>query len=90
VSRKTRITLKQEIAALLASGKVGSLGLILNDKDVLLLLKVAVEREGSVSAFAKRHGLARANLSDILNGKRPVSSSLLKALGFCNVYTPNV
>ena len=84
------ITLKGEIAALLASGNVGSHALILDDKDVILLLKAAVEREGSVSAFAKRHGLERTNLSNMLNGKRPVSSSLVKVLGLRNVYTPNV
>ena len=55
------ITLKGEIDALLASGKVGSHALILDDKDVILLLKAAVEKEGSVSAFAKRHGLERTN-----------------------------
>jgi len=84
------ITLKGEIAALLASGNVGSHALILDDKDVILLLKAAVEKEGSVSAFAKRHGLERTNLSNVLNGKRPVSSSLVKVLGLRNVYTPNV
>jgi len=54
------------------------------------LLKAAVEKEGSVSAFAKRHGLERTNLSNMLSGKRPVSSSLVKVLGLRNVYTPNV
>ena len=88
--RKTPITLKGEIDALLASGKVGSHALILDDKDVILLLKAAVEKEGSVSAFAKRHGLERTNLSNMLSGKRPVSSSLVKVLGLRNVYTPNV
>jgi len=76
---------KGEIAALLTSGKVGSLGLILDDKDVVILLKAAVEQEGSISAFAKRHGLDRTNLSNMLSGQRPVSSSLVKALGLQKV-----
>ena len=80
--RKIPIT-HGEIAALLASVKVGNHALTLDDKDVVLLLKAAVEKEGSISAFAKRHGLERTN------GKRPVSSSLVKALGLRNVYTPN-
>ena len=84
------ITLEEEIDALLASGKVGSQALILDNKGVVLLLKAAVEQEGSISAFAKRHGLERTNLSNMLNGKRPVGSSLVKALGLRNVYTPNV
>jgi DNA-binding phage protein len=88
VPRKTPITLTGEITEILASDKVGSLGLILDDKDVVFLLKAAVEQEGSISAFAKRHGLERTNLSNILSGKRPVSSSLVKVLGLQNVYTP--
>ena len=47
--RKTPITLKGEIAALLTSGKVGSLGLILDNKDVVILLQAAVEKEGSIT-----------------------------------------
>ena len=86
MSRKTPITLKGEITEILARGKVGSLALILDDKDVVLLLRAAVEREGSVSAFAKRHGLERTNLTNVLNGKRPVSSSLVKVLGLQKVY----
>ena len=46
--RKAPITLKREIAALLASGNFGSLALVLDDKDVLLLLRAAIEREGSI------------------------------------------
>ena len=68
---------------------MGSRGLILGDKDVLRLLRAAVEREGSITSFAKRHGLERSNLSHMLSGKRPVSSPIVKALGLRKVYTPN-
>ncbi len=85
---KTPITLKGEIAALLASGNVGSRALLLDDKDVVLLLKAAIEQEGSISAFAKRHRLERSQLNNMLNGKRPVSGTLIKALGLRKVYTP--
>lgn len=71
LSRKSPVTLKGEIATLLASSNVGSHALILDDNDVILLLKAAIEREGSISAFAKRHGLERSFLSNVLNGKRP-------------------
>jgi hypothetical protein len=83
--RKAPITLKREIAALLASGNFGSLALVLDDKDVLLL-RAAIEREGSISAFAKRHGQQRTSLNNMLNGKRTVSASLAKALGLQKVY----
>jgi DNA-binding phage protein len=87
VPRKTPITLTGEITEILASGKVGSLALILDDKDVVLLLRAAVEREGSISALAKRHGIERTNLSNVLNRKRPVSSSLVKVLGLQCVHS---
>jgi hypothetical protein len=84
------ITLKKEITALLASGNFGSRALILDDTGVLLLLRAAIEQEGSISAFARRHGLGRTQLASMLNGKRPVSIPLVKALGLRKVYTPNV
>jgi hypothetical protein len=87
VPRETSIRLADEITKILASGEVGSLALILDGKDVIHLLGVAVEREGSISAFTKRHRLQRANLTDVLNGKRPVSRSVVKILGLQNVYT---
>jgi len=87
---KTPITLKREITELLASGNFGSRALILDNKHVRLLLRAAIEREGSISAFARRHGLERSQLNNILNGKRPVSSPLAKALGLRKAYTPNV
>ena len=52
-------TLKKEITELLASGNFGSRGLMLDDNDVLPLLRAAIEQEGSISAFARRHGLER-------------------------------
>jgi molybdenum-dependent DNA-binding transcriptional regulator ModE len=82
--------LKDEIAVLLESGNMGTRGLILDDKGVIQLLQAAIEREGSISAFARRHGLERSQLTNMLNGKRPVSSPLVKALGLRKVYTTNV
>jgi DNA-binding phage protein len=84
------MTLKAEIAALLKSSDVGTRGLIIDDNGIIELLKGAIEREGSISAFARRHGLTRSQLTSILNRKRPVSSPLVKALGLRKVYTPNV
>jgi DNA-binding phage protein len=84
--RKDPITLKREITELLASGNFGSHALILDDKDVRVLLRAAIEREGSISAFARRHGLERSQLNNMLNERRPVSRPVLKALGLRKVY----
>jgi hypothetical protein len=36
--------------------------------------------------FAKHHGVDRAYLNMILNGKRPVSDSIAEVIGLRNVY----
>jgi hypothetical protein len=58
---------------------------VLNDDDVVHLLKGAVEREGGQTAFANRRA-DRVLINMILNGKRPVSGPLVKALGLRKVY----
>jgi DNA-binding phage protein len=88
VLQKTENALKAEISALLTRDNLGSQMLALDDKDVVLLLKAAIEREGSISAFARRHGLNRTILNQVVNRKRPVSSALVKTLGLRRVYAP--
>ena len=87
--RKTPITLKREVAEFLANNNVGSHAFVLDDKDVVLLLRAIIKREGSISAFARRHGMERSQLSNMLNGKRPLSRPLVKALGLRRVFVPN-
>jgi plasmid maintenance system antidote protein VapI len=50
------------------------------------LLRAAVEREGSQTAFAKRHGVNRVLVNMILNGKTPVSGGIAKVLGLRKMY----
>lgn len=59
---------------------------VLDDDDVVHLLRAAVKREGSQAAFAKRYGLDRGTMNSILNGKRRVSAALVKAFGLRKVY----
>jgi hypothetical protein len=60
---------------------LGFHALVFDEHDVARLLRAAVEREGGQSAFAKHHGVDRAYLNMILNGKRPVSDSIAGAVG---------
>jgi DNA-binding transcriptional regulator YdaS (Cro superfamily) len=60
--------------------------MVLDADAVRSLLRVAIELEGGQGAFARRHGLQRSNLNGILNGKRPVSVSVVKALGLRRAY----
>jgi hypothetical protein len=57
------ITLKQEVAEFLASNNVGSRAFVLGDKDVVHLLRAIIKREGSISAFSRRHGLELSQLN---------------------------
>ena len=80
-------TRKADSAAWLTSSNLGSHALIFDDDEVVQLLRAAVEREGSQVAFARRHGLERTHLNQILTGKRPVSANVVKALGLRKVCT---
>ena len=60
--------------------------LCFGEHDVVRLLRAAVGREGGQSAFAKHHGVDRAYLNMILNGKRPVSDSIAGTVGLRKVY----
>ena len=59
---------------------------VLDDNDVVQLLRTAIKREGNQVAFAKRHGVNRSYLNMILNGKRSVGPSVTKALGLRMVF----
>ena len=57
---------------------LGFHALVFDEDDVGRLLRAAVEREGGQGAFAKHHGVDRAYLNMILNGRRPVSDSIAR------------
>jgi len=73
-------------AIALASGW-GSLEFVLDDDDVVRLLRVAIEREGGQVAFAKHHRVNRTYLNMVLNRKRPMGDAVAEALGLHRVYT---
>ena len=61
---------------------------VLDDNDALILLKAALERDGSHAAFANRNGVHRTYISKVLNGGHPVghANAIVKALGLRRVY----
>jgi hypothetical protein len=71
---------------LLSESDLGRNARIFEDDDITQLLRAAIEREGSITAFAARHSLPRPNVSKYLNGIRPISSTLVKALGLRKVH----
>jgi DNA-binding phage protein len=80
-------TRKADSAAWLTSSSLGSRALIFDDDEVVQLLRAAVEREGSQVAFARRHGIDRTYLNQVLKGKRRATEAVVKALGLRKVYT---
>jgi DNA-binding phage protein len=60
---------------------------LLDEKDALRLLYKEIDRAGGQSAWARRSGINRVNLNKMLNGKRPLSSSIVKALNLKRVFT---
>jgi hypothetical protein len=77
---------RNKSGAVLVPTDLGFHALVFDEHDVARLLRAAVEREGGQSAFAKHHGVDRAYLNMILNGKRPVSDSIAGAVGLRKVY----
>jgi hypothetical protein len=71
----------------LAKSNLGKHARIFEQEEVLLLLRQAVELEGSQLAFSKRHPVDRAHLNFVLHGKRGLSEKFLKLLGLRKVYT---
>ena len=80
----TAVKRKAEVAL---AGEIGRQAVIFDDNDVIRLLRAAVEREGSQTAFAKRHGIERTRINAILSGKRPITDSVVNALGLRRTYT---
>jgi hypothetical protein len=77
---------KRNKSSVLIASNLGHHALVFEEDDVVRLLRAAVEREESQVSFAKRHGINRVLVNGILNGKRPVSSAIKKALGLRRVY----
>ena len=60
---------------------------IFDTDDLIRLLRAAVEREGSQTAFARRYGIERTRINVILSGQRPVTKSVANVLGLRRTYT---
>jgi hypothetical protein len=67
-------------------GDLGRQALVLDEDEVVRLLRAAVEQEGGQGAFASRHGLDRTYVNAVLNGRARIRDSLTKALGVRKAY----
>jgi hypothetical protein len=69
-------------------GDFGRQALILDNDDVVRLLRAEIEREGSQAAFARRRGVERTRINAILSGKRRLTEAVVNALGLRTTFTP--
>jgi DNA-binding phage protein len=88
MAKRTTSVRRKDSAELARETNLGSHLLVFNDDEVIQLLRAAVEREGNQGAFARRFGIERTGLNMMVNGKRPVTTAVVKALGLRKVYTP--
>src|SRR5262249_61227604 len=59
---------------------------MINDQDVVRLLRSQVDQAGGQSSWARRECIDRTLLNRVLNGRRPPSEQIIRALRLCNVY----
>jgi DNA-binding phage protein len=72
----------------MAKRKLGTRSLIFDDHEIIQQLRAAIERVGSQDAFARRHGIDRTHLNQILSGKKSVNTAVMRALRLRKVYAP--
>jgi DNA-binding phage protein len=72
--------------ALALSSGLGRTALVFDDNDVVGLLRIAIEREGGQSAFARHHGINRSLLNRILGGRKPVAATIAEVVGLRKAY----
>jgi hypothetical protein len=68
------------------SEKLGRQERVFDEDEALILLKAAIERDGSSIMFAERHGVNPSYISHVLTGRYPIAHVLIKALGLRKVY----
>jgi transcriptional regulator with XRE-family HTH domain len=59
----------------------------LSQDQALASIKKKIDGEGSQLAFARKHGLSPAYISDVLTGRRDPSKAILDAVGLERVVT---
>ncbi len=61
---------------------------VLDDHDVMRLLRSAVEQAGGQTSFARNADVNRTELNKVLKGKRTPNKKMIAALKLRKVYVP--
>jgi hypothetical protein len=67
--------------------KFGRPGIIFDEEDVIRLLRLEIEKDGSQAAWARRCKIERPSVNAMLAGRIPVSRTVADALGLRRVYS---
>ena len=59
---------------------------MLDDKDVVRLLRSEVERAGGQSCWARAERIDRTMLNRVLTGRKRPTEQIIRALKLCNLY----
>jgi DNA-binding phage protein len=62
---------------------------MLDDQDVVRVLRSEVERAGGQSSWARRERIDRSLLNRVLRGRKPPTKRIIRALKLCNAYALN-
>jgi len=65
----------------------GRPGIIFDEGDVIRLLRVEIEKDGSQAAWARRRRIERPSVNAMLSGRIPVSKTVANAIGLRRTYT---
>lgn len=57
----------------------------LDSIDILAILNKKCKDAGGQKAFAEKHGISQSFISDVLNARRDIGPSILRAIGFARV-----
>ena len=63
-----------------------NLRVLLENEDLMRLLRSEVKQAGGQSAWARREHIDRTMLNRMLNGRKPITKEIIRALKLCNVY----
>ena len=59
---------------------------ILESEGLMRRLRAEVKQAGGQSPWARREHIDRTMLNRILNGRKPITNEIIRALKLCNVY----
>jgi len=65
----------------------GRPGIIFDEEDVIRLLRVEIEKDGSQAAWARRRRIERPSVNAMLSGRIPVSKTVANAIALRRTYT---